>query len=53
MNLPKLSQEEQKQFENGVVKVEGTAMNRTALGIVAAFFKLYPNTTYKEINILL
>lgn len=50
MNLPKLSPEEQKQFENGVIRVDGTAMNRTALGIVAAFFRLYPNTTFQELK---
>jgi hypothetical protein len=50
MNLPKLSAEEQKQFENGVIRVEGTAMNWTALGILTAFFKLYPNVSFDELK---
>jgi hypothetical protein len=52
MNLPKLSAEEQKQFENGVIRVEGTAMNWTALGILTAFFKLYPNVSFDELKYL-
>jgi len=50
MNLPKLNPEEQKQFENGVIKVDGTAMSRTALGIIAAFFRLFPKATYEELK---
>lgn len=50
MKLPKLSADEQKQFENGVIQVNGKAMNRTALGIIAAYFKLYPKTTFAELK---
>ena len=50
MKLPHLTAEEQQQFENGVAQVNGQSMNRTALGIVAAFFKLYPKTTYAELK---
>ncbi|MDD3858935.1 MAG: OmpA family protein [Bacteroidales bacterium] len=50
MNLPKFTAEEQKQFENGVIQVNGKAMNRTALGIIDAYFKLYPKTTFAELK---
>ena len=50
MKLPQLSPEEQQQFENGVAQVNGQSMNRTALGIIAAFFKLYPKTTFAELK---
>jgi outer membrane protein OmpA-like peptidoglycan-associated protein len=50
MELSKLSKEEQNEFKRGIIKVYGKAMNRTALGIIAAYFKLYPNTTYKELK---
>jgi outer membrane protein OmpA-like peptidoglycan-associated protein len=50
MKLPNLTPEEQKKFANGVIQVNGKAMNRTALGIIDAFFKLYPNTTFAELK---
>lgn len=50
MKLPNLTPEERKQFEDGVAQVNGQAMNRTALGIIAAFLKLYPQTTFKELK---
>jgi len=50
MKLPILSTEELKQFENGVIQVNGKAMNHTALGIIDAYFKLFPNTTFKELK---
>lgn len=50
MKLPNLTPEEQKKFENGVIMVGGQAMNRTALGIIAAYFKLYPNATFKDLK---
>ena len=50
MNTTKLTPEEQKKFENGVIQVNGTAMNRTALGIIDAFFQLYPNATFAELK---
>ncbi len=50
MKLPHLTTEEQQQFENGVAQVNGQSMNWTALGIVAAFLKLYPKTTFAELK---
>jgi outer membrane protein OmpA-like peptidoglycan-associated protein len=50
MKMPSLTPEEQKKFANGVIQVNGKAMNRTALGIIAAYFKLYPNTTFAELK---
>ena len=50
MNLPKLSPEEQKQFENGVIQVSGKAANRTVLGIIDAFLHLYPDVTLEELK---
>ncbi len=50
MILPKLNEEEKKQFAQGIVKVNGSAMNRTALGIIAAFFQLYPKVTFSELK---
>jgi len=50
MNLPKLSAEEQSKFDNGVIQVNGKAMNRTALGIIDAFFQLHPGVTFAELK---
>lgn len=50
MKLPNLTPEEQKKFKNGVIQVNGKAMNRTALGIIDAFFTLYPNITFAELK---
>ncbi len=50
MKLPTLSPEEQKRFENGVIQVNGKAMNRTALGIIDAYFTLFPKTTFAELK---
>jgi hypothetical protein len=50
MKLPQLSAEEQKLFEQGIAQVNGQAMNRTALGIIAAFLKLYPKATFAELK---
>ena len=49
----KLSQADQQKLKKGVIEVEGKAMNRTALGIVTAVFKLYPNITYNELKEML
>lgn len=48
--LKKLSEKEKQELKKGVIEVEGKAMNRTALGVVAAVFKLFPNITYKELK---
>lgn len=50
MKLPNFTSEEQKKFENGVIQVNGKAMNRTALGIIDAYFKLFPKTTFSELK---
>jgi outer membrane protein OmpA-like peptidoglycan-associated protein len=50
MKLPNLTQDERNKFQNGVIQVNGKAMNRTALGIVDAYFTLYPNTTFAELK---
>lgn len=50
MKLPNLTPEEQKKYENGVIQVNGKAMNRTALGIIDAYFKLYPKATFAELK---
>jgi len=50
MKLPNLTPEEQKKYENGVIQVNGKAMNRTALGIIDAYFTLYPKTTFAELK---
>jgi outer membrane protein OmpA-like peptidoglycan-associated protein len=50
MNLPKLTPEESEQFKNGVMQVNGKAMNRTALGIIDAFLQLYPKATFADLK---
>ena len=50
MKFPSLPTEEQSKFEAGVIQVNGKAMNRTALGIIDAFFTLYPKTTFSELK---
>jgi len=50
LTLPKLTPSEKQQFENGVIQVNGKAMNRTALGIIDAFLTLYPQTTFQELK---
>lgn len=50
MNLPQLNQLEQTQFAQGVVQVNGKAMNRTALGIIDAYFRLYPKATFADLK---
>jgi len=51
--INKLSEEEKKLIKSGIVEVSGKAMNRTALGIVAAIFKLYPNISFSELKEML
>jgi hypothetical protein len=51
--LNKLTQNQRLELEKGVIEVEGKAMNRTALGVVAAIFKLYPNITFSELKEML
>ena len=49
----RLTTEQKRQLKKGVIEVEGKAMNRTALGVVAAVFKLYPKITFQELKELL
>ncbi len=51
--LKKLTEEDKKLLKSGVIEVSGKAMNRTALGIVAAVFKLYPKITFSELKEIL
>lgn len=51
--LDKLTFEDQKALKNGVIEVYGKHMNRTALGVVDALFKLYPSVTYEELKTML
>lgn len=51
--INKLTEEEKKLLKSGIIEVSGKAMNRTALGIVAAVFKLYPNITFSELKEML
>ena len=48
--LKKLNEDEKLILKNGIIEVSGKAMNRTALGIVAAVFKLYPNISFSELK---
>ena len=50
MILPNLSSKEQLKFEAGVIQVNGKAMNRTALAIFDAFFKLHPSVTFAQLK---
>lgn len=49
----KLTHEQRLELKKGAIEVEGKAMNRTALGVVAAVFTLYPNITFSELKEML
>jgi len=49
----KLSSSERADLKKGVIEVEGKAMNRTALGVVDAMFRLYPDLTFDELKQML
>ncbi len=51
--LERLTAEERRKLEKGVVEVTGEAKNRTILGIVAGILKLYPNITFAELKEML
>lgn len=53
MKFPSLTTEEQSKFDEGVIQVNGKAMNRTALGIVDAVIQLYPSATFEELKEIL
>jgi outer membrane protein OmpA-like peptidoglycan-associated protein len=49
----KLSESERAELKRGVIEVEGKAMNRTALGVVDALLRLYPELTFDELKQML
>ncbi len=51
--LGKLTDKQRNELKGGVIQVEGKAMNRTALGIVDAVLRLYPDVTFNELKQLL
>ena len=51
--LAKLSPTEKKELKKGVIEVYGKHMNRTALGVVDAILKLYPDATFDELKKIL
>jgi hypothetical protein len=51
--LDKLTSKERLELKSGVIEVYGKHMNRTALGVVNAIFKLYPSITFDELKQLL
>lgn len=51
--LDRLTDKQRNELQNGVIQVEGKAMNRTALGIVDAVLRLYPDVTFDELKQLL
>lgn len=51
--LDKLTSKERLELKSGVIEVYGKHMNRTALGVVDAIFKLYPSITFDELKQLL
>jgi hypothetical protein len=48
-----LNEEQRVALEHGIVAIEAKAMNRTALGIVAGIFKVYPKLTFAELKEML
>jgi len=51
--INRLSQKQRDELKSGVIQVTGKAMNRTALGVVAAVFEMFPSITFKELKELL
>lgn len=51
--ISRLSSTEIAELKKGVVQVSGKAMNRTALGTVAAIFEIYPSITFAELKEML
>lgn len=49
----KLSEAQKKELKKGVIEVEAKTMNATALGVVDAMLKLFPNVTFQELKELL
>jgi outer membrane protein OmpA-like peptidoglycan-associated protein len=49
----KLSASDRAELKRGVIEVEGKAMNRTALGVVDALLRLYPELTFEELKQML
>lgn len=51
--IEQLTERQKRALKNGVIEITGIAMNRTALGVVDALLKLYPNLTFDELKELL
>jgi outer membrane protein OmpA-like peptidoglycan-associated protein len=51
--LSKLSEKQKLELTKGVIQVEGKAMNRTALGVVDALIRIYPDITFEELKEML
>lgn len=51
--LAKLTPAEKKELKKGIIEVYGKHMNRTALGVVDAIIKLYPDATFDDIKKIL
>jgi outer membrane protein OmpA-like peptidoglycan-associated protein len=51
--LEKLTSQQKTELKKGVIEVTGKAMNRTALGVVDAIFKMYTNITFPELKEML
>lgn len=49
----KLTDEQKKEIKKGVVEVEAKTMNATALGVVDALLRLYPDVTFAELKKML
>ena len=51
--IEKLTQAQRQELKKGVIEVEGKTMNATALGIVDALLKIYPQSTFSELKEML
>lgn len=51
--LNKLTEAEKAELKAGVIQVSAKAKNRTALGIVASVFQLFPKVTFQELKEIL
>lgn len=51
--LEKLTEAQRKELKKGVVEVEAKTMNATALGVVDALLKIYPQSTFAELKEML
>ena len=49
----KITAAQKKELQKGIIEVEAKTMNATALGVVDAMLKLFPNVTFEELKELL